>query len=479
MFGTSGIRKVFAGFGDELKNFTPESALKMGLAIGTYINGGTVVVGRDIRTTALPIQLALTSGLVSTGCRVLTIGTVTTPTLAMSMGFLNGDCGVMITASHNTPEYIGIKVGNKSGLAFTEEQENQLEQIYYNKQFRTVPWDKIGSITEINDINSIHVNKIIKRLNLGNKQRPYIIIDPGNGSSYEIAPMLIKKLGCKFVTLNSNPDGHFPGRLSEPNSKNLQTLISFIKSAEDVDFGVALDGDADRVIFIDGNGKIIEPIRLLTFLAKQLIIHYQEINKSDNSKCGNCKYKIVTPINSSSVIEYVIEKLGGEVLRTQVGDSKVALAIKNSSAILGGENAGTYIWPEFHLGPDSLLTIAKVIEILSHTEKPFTELITEIPEFPFIKKEFDLKKDVPISIEQYHQIGMEIENWLKSKGFSEIRKNDLDGIRLDYKGGWIMVRRSGTSPIIRIEGEHIENTEILNNNVKQVAEILKNKFDLI
>jgi len=472
MFGTSGIRKIFAGYGDESKNFTPQSALNMGLTIGTYINGGTVVIGRDIRTTALPIQLALTSGLVSTGCKVLTIGTVTTPTLAMSMKFLNGDCGVMITASHNTPEYIGIKIWNPSGLAFTEEQESKLEEIYFKKEFRTVSWDKIGSITEINDINSIHINEILKKLNLGNKQRPYVIIDPGNGSSFEIAPLLIKKLGCKFITLNSNPDGHFPGRLSEPNSKNLQTLISFIKSTNDVDFGIALDGDADRVIFIDGNGKIIEPIRLLTFLSKSIIQFIEKRNM-------NIIPKIVTPINSSSVIEHVIEKLGGKVIRTQVGDSKVAMEITKQNGILGGENVGTYIWPEFHLGPDSLLTIAKVIEILSHSDKTFTELIKEIPEFPFIKKEYNLINDFPISTDVYIQIGDAVEEFLKNKGFSKIKKNTLDGIRLDYENGWFMIRRSGTSPLIRIEGENVNDFEILNNYISQIAEILKNKFNLI
>ncbi|MBD3351605.1 MAG: phosphoglucosamine mutase [Candidatus Lokiarchaeota archaeon] len=471
MFGTSGIRKVFAGFGNEKKNFTPEAALKIGLAIGTYINGGKVIVGRDIRTTALPIELAVNSGLVSTGCKVLTIGTVTTPTVAMAMKFLGADCGIMITASHNTPEYIGLKLWNPSGLAFRPIQEETIEKIYDSQHFKTVEWDKIGTITNIPDINELHVNEILKLLELGSKQRPEVIIDPGNGSSYEIAPLLMKKLGCKFATLNSNPDGTFPGRLSEPTSKNLEKLISFIKATDTVDFGIALDGDADRVIFIDGNGKVIEPIRMLAFLSKQLLLKDPPTNGRT--------YKIVTPINSSSVLESVVKPVWGEVVRSEVGDAKVAIKMQKIRAIIGGENCGTYIWPKFHLGPDSLVTIATVVEILSHTTKSFTELISEIPEFLFLRKEFPLIEDIPLTKKHYTSIEKNVKEWLKSEGYHDIKTNMLDGVRLDFSDGWVMIRRSGTSPIIRIECEHKNDPEKLDYINNSVAEILKNEYHLI
>ncbi|MHA1869547.1 MAG: phosphoglucosamine mutase, partial [Promethearchaeota archaeon] len=470
IWGTSGIRRVFAPFGDEYSNFTPKAALKIGLAIGAYVNGGTVVVGRDIRTTALPIELSLNSGLVSQGCKVLSLGMVTTPTLAMATGFLKGDVGIMITASHNTPEYIGVKLWNPSGLGFTPEQEKEVEEIYMKKKFRTITWDQIGSITYINDINEQHVYEIMKLIQFGpNKKRPNVIIDPGNGSSCEIAPLLLKKLGCKFVTLNSNPDGYFPGRLSEPNSKNLKTLIDIITHTDYLDFGMALDGDADRVIFIDGNGKLIEPIRMLAFLSKQLLLHDPPRNA--------VRYKIMTPINSSGVLEAVVEPLGGRVVRTQVGDIKVAIEIQKQHGILGGENAGTYIWPKFHFGPDSLVTIAKIIELLSYTDKTFTELIQEIPEFPFVQKEYKLKGDFPITLEDYQKMKDILVKWLEEEeGFSEIRSNFIDGVRLDFKDAWILVRRSGTSPIIRIAGEDNYSIDKANYYVDTAAELLKDEF---
>ncbi len=474
IWGTSGIRRIFASFGDEYRNFTPKVALKIGLAIGSYVNGGTVVVGRDIRTTAVPIELALTSGLVSAGCTVKTIGMVTTPTLAMSMKFLDGDCGVMITASHNTPEYIGIKLWNPSGLGFKPEQEIAIEEIYNNKSFNRVSWDKVGSVTSIYDINSLHVNEIMKLIDLknGKKEKLNVIIDPGNGSSCEIAPLLLQKLDCKFITLNSQPDGHFPGRLSEPSSKNLQTLISFIKVDPDLDFGIALDGDADRVIFIDGNGELLEPIRLLTFLAKHELEKKPIIN-------GHTP-KIVTPINSSSVIEEVLKPLGCEIIKTQVGDIKVAIEIQNQNGYIGGENCGTYIYPEFHFGPDSLVTIAKVVEILSYEDKSFTELLKEIPEFPYTKEEFDLKEDIPITIENYVEIGKAVEKLLISQGFKKIVKNEIDGMRLDYEDGWVLIRRSGTSPKLRIAGEHKEDVSKVSKLINLIVELLsKDPFNLM
>lgn len=467
MFGTTGIRRIFAGYGDEYEKFTPAAALKIGLAIGTYIDGGTVIVGRDIRTTALPIELALNSGLISTGCKVITIGMVTTPTVAMSMKFLDGDCGVMITASHNTPEYIGMKLWNQSGLGFTPEQEQELENIYRSGKFKKVSWDNIGKITHVNNINELHVDAILKLINLGPKSPPNVIIDPGNGSSFEIAPLLIKKLGCKFVTLNSNPDGHFPGRLSEPSSKNLRTLISFVKSTDDIDFGIALDGDADRVIFIDGKGKIIEPIRLLSFLAKKLI-------EQDPPRNGRY-HDVVTPINSSSVIEKVLEPIRGRVLRTKIGDIKVAIRIRKQRAILGGENVGTYIWPKFHYGPDSLVTIAKIVEILTSTNQSFTELLSEIPEVPFIHKTYSLKDDIEFSTEEYDQISHIMEDFLTENNVELKTITRIDGVRMNFDEGWILIRKSGTSPKLRISGEH-QDIETLGTMIEELSKKINEKI---
>jgi len=157
---TSGIRRVFQNYSESDLMFTPQMALEVGLALGSYLNGGLVVIGKDIRTSALPIEYALISGLVSTGCIVKTLGIVTTPTLAMSLKVLKADAGVMITASHNTPEYIGLKLWNPSGLGFSPDQEMEIARIYNEKNFLNINWDEVGKVTPINDINDIHIEMV-------------------------------------------------------------------------------------------------------------------------------------------------------------------------------------------------------------------------------------------------------------------------------------------------------------------------------
>ncbi len=469
LFGTTGIRKIFSPFDKGTESFTPIMAYKIGLAIGTYSDSGSVVVGRDCRVAAVPIELALCSGLVSSGCTVKTIGIVTTPTLSISVQLLDCDIGIMITASHNTPEYIGIKLWNKNGLGFDHEQEEIIENIYDSEKFKKITWKEIGSITEIHDINKMHVNWIFEKLAInGNhknsvKRNISVIVDPGNGSACEIAPMLLNKLGCKFITLNSQPDGSFPGRLSEPNSKNLRMLSTFVQASKDVEMGIALDGDADRVVFIDGEGNLIEPIRFLTFIAKEYLRLYPP--KSFE------KPRLFTPINSSRVIDFVLDKLDVKVNRTAVGDVNVAQELARNGGFLGGENAGTFIWPKFHLGPDSLLTISLLILILQKSEKTFTELINEIPIFPYLNSKHQLKSDSDFHKSQYEIIRQKMVQRLNEKGYKSISVSDLDGLHFNFEDGWVLIRKSGTSPIIRVEAE--------SNSTKEKAKEILNMAESV
>ncbi|MFW9937612.1 MAG: phosphoglucosamine mutase [Candidatus Thorarchaeota archaeon] len=457
IFGTSGVRRIFQNYSESDLMFTPQMALDVGLALGTYLNGGTVVIGKDIRTSALPIEYALISGLVSTGCNIKTLGIVTTPTLAFSSKSLEADASVMITASHNTPEYIGLKLWNTSGLGFTPDQEEEIERIYNEKSFNQIEWHQIGKITQINDINDIHIKTIIDNIKFdGSKLNA--IVDPGNGSGCEIVPKLLSNYNINIVTINAQMDGKFPGRLSEPSKENLIQISNFLKSSSQEDIGIALDGDADRVIFLDENGEIIDPIRLLALMAK----FYMEENKESLSKKN---LKVVTPINSSSLIEDVLNPLGCEIIRTEVGDIKVAIALKESGGFLGGETSGTYIWPDFHFGPDSIVTIAKVLQLIVKKRENLKELLKEIPHYPYYADKFKLKKDIPFTIDINDKIVEKMKETFDLLGKKIKSINRLDGCRFDYDDGWILIRRSGTSPYLRISGESnidLKSTKDLN-----------------
>jgi phosphoglucosamine mutase len=464
IFGTSGIRRVFQNYSESDLMFTPQMALEVGLALGTYLNGGIVVIGKDIRTSALPIEYALVSGLVSTGCTIKTLGIVTTPTLAMSSKHLNADASVMITASHNTPEYIGLKLWNNSGVGFSPSQEEEIERIYNEKSFAQIEWHQIGKITHINDINDTHIRAITEHIKFDGSNLN-VIVDPGNGSGCDIVPKLLSNYNINIVTINAQMDGRFPGRLSEPSKENLIQISKFLKTSSQEDIGIALDGDADRVIFLDEDGEIIDPIRLLALMAKYQIQQFKESISNEN-------LKVITPVNSSSLIEDVLNPLDCEIIRTEVGDIKVAIALKEYGGFLGGETSGTYIWPELHYGPDSIITIAKILQMIVNKEKSLKELLKEIPDYPYYAAKFKLKKDIPFTDEINKKI---IDKMTET--FSNLRKKvknviRTDGCRFDYDDGWILIRRSGTSPYLRISGE--SNIDL--NSTKEMNSLAEEKM---
>ena len=470
IFGTSGIRKVFQNYSESDVLFTPQMALDVGLTLGTYLKvGGNVVIGKDIRTSALPVEYALIAGIVSAGCDVQTLGIVTTPTIAMSLRYLNADAGVMITASHNTPEYIGLKMWNPSGIGFSTDQEEEISRIYDKKEFVKLEWDQVGKVTQVNDINDKHIEAITKRI-MFDGSNLNVIVDPGNGSGCEIVPKLLGEYNINIMTINAQMDGKFPGRHSEPSEKNLIQISKFLKISDQEDIGIALDGDADRVIFLDENGEIVDSVRLLALLAK----YYIQENKNSLPEED---MKITTPVNSSSLIEDVLVPLGCKIIRTEVGDIKVALALGNGG-FLGGETSGTYIWPKFHLGPDSIITIAIVLQMIVKTGKSLKQLMKEIPLYPYYRQQFKLKRDIPFTDEINSKIIGEIKESFDSIGKNINTINRLDGVRFDYDDGWILIRRSGTSPYLRISGE--SNIDINSSiEINKLAEQKMQKLDLI
>jgi len=470
IFGTSGIRRVFQNYSESDLLFTPQMALDVGLALGSLLKGkGRVVIGKDIRTSALPVEYALISGIVSAGCNVWTLGIVTTPTLAMSLRYLSADAGVMITASHNTPEYIGLKMWNPSGIGFSPEQEEEISRIYDQKDFVKIDWNQVGKLTQINDINDKHISDITNHI-MFDGSKLNVIVDPGNGSGCEIVPKLLSIYDINIMTINAQMDGKFPGRHSEPSEKNLIQISKFLKISPQEDIGIALDGDADRVIFLDETGEIVDPVRLLALMAKYYIIENKDkLSKND--------LKLSTPVNSSSLVENVLEPLGCEIIRTEVGDIKVALALQNGG-FLGGETSGTYIWPKFHFGPDSIVTIATILQMIVKTGKSLKELLKEIPQYPYYRKQLKLKNDIPFTEEINQKIIDEMKESFDSIGKKIKNINKMDGVRFDYDDGWILIRRSGTSPYLRISGE---SSIDINSSIEmnKIAEQKMQKLDLI
>ena len=418
LFGTSGIR------GEIGLDITTELALKIGKALGTYLNNkGKVVIGYDTRTTNQMLDQAITAGLVENGIDVLKIGMVPTPLAGFATEKLKADSGVMITASHNPSQDNGIKLWNSNGMAYTASQEEKIEEIYNNESYTPVSWDKVGSIKEVDEVKKDYIDKLVDLVNI--KPGFKVVIDTASGAGSEISPIAFRKAGCEVITLNSQVDGFFPGRDPEPNENHLSSLMKTVVSSK-ADLGIAHDGDADRMITVDELGNVSPFDSLLVLMAK------------------NFGGKIITTVDAGMTIDEALESVGGEVLRTKVGDVNVAEAIISENATFGGEPSGTWIHPDFCMCPDGILSGLRIAEIVSKEGK-LSELLDKIPKYYNIRDKIDCSKEAKINIMK------NMESMLKDE-FEDIKEiNNVDGVRLTLNdNSWVLIRPSGTQDYIRI-----------------------------
>ncbi|KGK99403.1 phosphoglucosamine mutase [Methanococcoides methylutens] len=426
LFGSSGIRGITN------KDVTVDLALKVGLALGK--TKGTAVIGRDPRVAGEMIEHAVISGLLSSGCDVVRIGMVSTPTLAYASR--DYDCGVMITASHNPAEYVGIKLWNPDGMAFDSSQQEEIEDIIENEKFDPVRWDRIGNLTEDSNAIRKHIEMIVKNVERSSKR---VIIDCGCGAGSTITPYVLREIGCEVITLNSQPDGHFPARNPEPNDANL-TLLKKAMKEFGADIGIAQDGDADRMMTVDENGDFITGDEMLAMFARHEC-------KSDA--------KLVVPVDTSMMIDDALPD--STVIRTRVGDVYVAEEIKRSEADFGGEPSGSWIFPAISYCPDGIYAAAKVMELIK--EKKLSELKGELPHYP------TRRGTVKCDNERKDAVMQLVHSELRSSG--EI--TDIDGIRVDMEEGWVLVRPSGTEPKMRITAEAREGVDKLYDMVENIV----------
>lgn len=416
LFGTSGIR------GPVGTAVTADLALKMGRALSTLLGPGSdVVVGYDSRTSNQMLEKALTAGILEGGCNVLSLGMAPTPLVGYATMKL-GDAGVMITASHNPPQDNGIKVWNMDGMAYRSKQEKELEEIFYNGTFSNVSWVEMGKVKDIKSMSREYVNGLLKFVDIEPGLK--VVIDCANGAASYLSPLILRKAGCEVITLNSQPDGFFPGRMPEPSEANLQELMMMVK-ATNADLGIAHDGDADRMVAVDELGNMADFDKLLSLVAQDV---------------GGC---VVTTVDASNSIDICLEDIG-MVIRTKVGDVHVAEAIEKNNAAFGGEPSGTWIHPEFCMCPDGILSALKLIALVRE-KGPLSKLLDDVPSFPTLREKINCDESQKKNIMEHTKL--EFPNIFKDM----VESNLIDGVRLSLENGsWVLIRPSGTESYIRI-----------------------------
>ena len=402
LFGTSGIRRI-------ADKDLLQLALKVGLAVGGIYP--SVVVGCDTRTSSEAVKHALLSGLLSAGSSCCDVGLVPLPTLAYAAREF--DAGAMITASHNPPKYNGIKLVNPDGSAFDSRQRTQIEEAVLTDSCAAVFWDRIRSDGAYNGVVGKHITHILQDFPIPLKLK--VVVDSGCGAASLVTSKLLSRLGCEVIALNCYPSGFFP-RGIEPTEDNLKDVMQATRELG-ADLGIAHDGDADRMMAVDDRGRFISGDRLLMLLARAV-----------GAK------EIITTVDASMSIE----EAGFKVARTRVGDTYVSEELKKGGDF-GGEPSGSWVFPNFSLCPDGIYAAAQITAIASQGK--LSQLVDDIPQYPILRG----------SISSPGVAMSELEKRLSK--LKPLSVDDIDGIKLNFEDGWLLIRASGTEPKVRITAE--------------------------
>jgi len=425
LFGTSGIRRV-------ADKDLAQLALKIGLAVGRVYP--SIVVGCDTRTSSQAMKHALVSGLLFAGSRCYDAGVIPLPTLAYAARQF--EAGAMVTASHNPPQYNGIKLINPDGSAFDSRQRKQIEEIVFGDSFSAAPWNEIRSSIIYNGAVDKHIAGILQ--NFPDELKLKVIVDSCCGAASLVTPSLLRKLGCEVVALNCYPCGYFPHQI-EPIEANLGDLIRAMREF-DADLGIAHDGDADRMMVVDDKGRFISGDRLLALFAQE----------------AEAK-KVVTTIDASMSTE----EMGFKVTRTRVGDIYVSEELKKRGDF-GGEPSGSWVFPNISLCPDGIYAAAQITAIASHEK--LSQLVDNIPYYPVLRGSIAGEGVVMSRLEQ------------RLLSMKPLSVNNIDGIKLNFEDGWLLIRASGTEPKIRITAEAKREArvhELYDNGIKAIKECME------
>jgi len=469
LFGTSGVRGVVN------KDLSPDFCRRVALAIGTTLPPASrVCIATDTRISRDAIKEAVTSGLLSCSINIVDLGILPTPALALLTRESGFAAGIMVTASHNPPEFNGIKLFTDNSLGYSQAQEAEIEKVYFEQKFRQ---GKRGTLEQAQDMKQRYLSFIKGKLSLtgfnqqsgvgggredgdrfregklslpGFNDQLKVVVDPGNGAASQFASYILVQMGLNVIPVNDEPDGLFPGRSPEPKEDTLQGTVDFLRQ-HNADLAICFDGDADRVVFCDKEGFLgfNEPIAFISRLVVK--------------RTG--KKKIATTVETGTLLDLAVKDLRAEVVRGRVGDVPVAHLAQELDAALGVEQVGVYIFPELGYYPDSIFASLFLLSQLSDAGE-IRQFFQSIPRLFFEKAKIfcpnELKELVMAQVKE------------KDHLFAADELNTLDGLRLEFPDSWMLIRASGTEPVIRIVSESTSQaqTDGLVNKGKELVQSL-------
>ncbi len=445
MISVSGIRGIFG------THLTPENLVNFSAAYGTWLNGGTVVVGRDSRVTGQICEDIVCATLQSTGCNVIKAGIATTPTVAMGVLKYRAKGGIILTASHNPEQWNALKLLNDKSEFLDADQGKEVLTLAGQGQFSYKEFDQIGSIKEDSDLTDYHIQKILELPYIDQKlirsKKFTVAVDAVNGAASNSLPRLLETLGATVHKIHCTPNGIFPHN-PEPLPEHLSEICELVQK-KNCDLGVVTDPDGDRLALVDENGDLFgeEYSQVMAF---DLML---SIKKGDTA----------TNLSSSRAADEITAKYGSICHRSAVGEINVVKMMQKKNAIIGGEGNGGVINPDLHPGRDALVGTAMALQLLAERKLKASQYRQSLPYFEMSKQKLQLA-DLGVDADQLLE---KVKN-----SFQKQNPNTTDGVKIDFENGWVHFRKSNTEPIVRVYSE-AENKKAAEELAQEVITLIK------
>jgi phosphomannomutase len=418
----SGVRGVIG------QSLTPKLLTRFAQAFGTHTGSGTIVIGRDPRTSGEMVKHAVVSGLLSTGSRVVDIGVCPVPTIQLQVRHRRAQGGIAITASHNPAEWNALKFIGSSGLFLDSGQARELLDIYHQGEYTKVGGAELRTVEVVEGATDLHIKSILDALGPLPKtsRKLRVVLDSVNGAGSIVGPKLIEALGAEVIRLNTTPNGSFP-RPAEPLPENLGDLCRKVREHQ-ADVGFAQDMDADRLAIVSEQGEAIGEDNTLVLATLYVL--------------GHEKGAVVANLSTTSAVADVAKKFDCPVFLTKIGEVNVTDAMQLHRAVIGGEGNGGVIYPRINFARDSLVGIALVLHLLAESGKSVTELLGDIPRYTIVKEKIACASDRIAGVLR-----------MVRQEYAEFQMDTRDGVKVIVPDGWLLVRGSNTEPIIRVVAE--------------------------
>lgn len=432
VFGSSGVRGVVN------EGLTPTLVVRIAQAAGTVWNSSRVAVARDTRISGGMFTDAAASGLRSVGISVDHLGCLPTPA-AQYYAERESIPVVLLTASHNPPQFNGVKLVGADGVGLPVETLQRVERALIEESFDTVSWEQIGGARSVSHVGGDYVDAVVSAVD--NQAiaaaEPTVVVDPGHGAGCETSPKLFSKLGCDVRTVNATADGRFPARDSEPTGDALADCCRLVK-ATDADLGVLHDGDADRAVFVDEFGQPIDASASLAALA------VADLEPGDT---------MVSAVNVSQCVVDAVANTGADIELTPIGATHLSSRIRELQADgehvpIAGEGNGGIFFPPYRTARDGAYTAARFLELV--VDQSASAVAEPYDGYQFLQNNLEYQDD-----EHREEMLEAAAEWARSQ---DGELDTKDGYRVDFGDAWALVRPSGTEPLVRAYAEAREES---------------------